>query len=288
VPEKAQPFWAAEGGADAPGGKGTRHECEWVDQAGGTLCGTPALDFVIMDPGGEIGHKWWLCAEHFDEWTAPQSPWCWKDETAAGARPGGEAAVMTKERVWISFDPFKGKLRITDSNRTLWGPTDKREALVARFNVWRGKYGLAPLPDPDPPKNLYCVLIPTHRNPNGRWSDFKWQRKFSRGHDEAILANVAAMHGGYTMIPSSEGCWWSPQDGFQIEGMRPFLFTAETQEKANIIADLVCKHYDQKTVTTYVMGQNVQFRDEREMVEFFTNMLSPKWVRRLRAEFSGK
>jgi len=32
---------------------------------------------------------------------------------------------------------------------------------------------------------------------------------------------------------------------FQVEGMRPFLFTAETQEKANIIADLICIHYEQ-------------------------------------------
>lgn len=265
-----------------------RHECEWVDQASGTPCGKPALDFVLTDASGQEGHKWWLCAEHFDEWTAPQSPWCWKDETAAGARPGGEAAAMTKERVWISFDPYKGKLRITDGNRTLWGPTDKREELVARFNVWRGKCGLPPLPDPDPPQNLYCVLIPTHRNRTERWFNFKWRRKFRRDHDEVILLNVAALHGGYTMIPRSEGGWMSRPGELQKEGMRPFLFTAETQEKANIIADLVCKHYDQKTVTTYVMGQNVQFRVERGMVEFFTNMLSPKWVRGLRAEFSGK
>jgi hypothetical protein len=261
---------------------GMRHECEWVDQAGGTPCSTPALDFVLTDPGGEVGHKSWLCAEHFDEWTAPQSPWCWKDETAAG-----EAAALKTERLTISFDPFKGKLRVTDgANRTMWGPTDKREELVARFNVWRGKCGLPSLPDPD--QNLYCVLIPTHRNPTGRWLDFKWWRKFTRRHDKAILLNVAILHEGYTMIPRSEGGWISGLGELQTEGMRPFLFTAETQEKANIIADLVCKHYGQEKVMTYVMGHHVQFRKRWEMIPFFTNMLSAKWVRRLRAESSGK
>ena len=137
------------------------------------------------------------------------------------------------------------------------GPTYKREELVARFNVWRGKLGLPPLPDLP---NLYCVMIPTHRNPTGGWFDFKWRRKFSRRHDEAILANVALLHGGYTMIPRSEGRWMSRPGEFQIEGMRPFLFTAETQEKANIIADLVCIHYDQDIVMTYICGHHVQLR----------------------------
>jgi hypothetical protein len=266
-----------------------RHECEWVDQTSGTPCGEPAVDFVLRDPGVEDGRKWWLCAEHFYEWTAPQSPWCWKDQSAAGPRPVGEGAAMTTERLTISFDPFKGKLRINDgNNRTMWGPTDKREELVARFNVWRGKCGLPPLPDPNPPQNLYCVLIPTHRNQTGRWLDFKWRRKFSRRHDEAILKNVALLQDGYTMIPRSEGGWMSRPGELQIEGMRPFLFTAETQEKANIIADLVCKHYDQKTVMTYIWGHHVQFRKRWEMIPFFTNMLSAKWVRRLRAEFPGR
>jgi hypothetical protein len=264
------------------------HECEWGDQTGGTTCSEPAVDSVLRDPGVQDGRKWWLCAKHFDEWTAPRPPWCWKDETAGRSRTAGEGAAMTKERVWISFDPFEGKLRITDGNRTLWGPTDKREELVARFNVWRGKCGLPPLPDPDPPQNLYCVLIPTHRNPTGRWLDFKWRRKFSQRHDEAILKNVALLQDGYTMIPRSEGGWMSRPGELQIEGMRPFLFTAETQEKANIIADLVCKHYDQKTVMTYIWGHHVQFRERWEMIPFFTNMLSAKWVRRLRGEFSGK
>lgn len=77
-------------------------------------------------------------------------------------------------------------------------------------------------------------------------------------------------------------------DKLQIEGMRPFLFTVETQEKANIIVDLVCKHYEQDVVMTYVCGDHVQFRKGWEMIPFFTNMLDPKWVRRLRAESSGK
>jgi hypothetical protein len=265
------------------------HECEWGDQTGGTPCGKPALDFVLKDPGSEDGHKWWLCGKHFDEWTAPCPPWCWKDETASRPRPVRDGAAMIAERLTISFDPFKGKLRINDCGcRTMWGPADKREELVARFNVWRGKSGLPPLPDPDPPQNLYCVLIPTHRNPTGRWLDFKWQRKFTRRHDDAILLNVAVLQDGYTMIPRSEGCWMSRPGELQIEGMRPFLFTAETQERANIIADLVCKHYDQKTVMTYIWGHHVQFRERWEMIPFFTNMLSSKWVRRLRAEFSGK
>jgi len=263
------------------------HECEWGDRTGCTPCGKPALGFVLRDPGSDDGHKWWLCAEHFDEWTAPRSPWCWQDETASGPQPARGGTAMKKEELTISFDPFKGKLRVTDGvNRTMWGPTDKREELVARFNVWRGKCGLPPLPDPD--QNLYCVLIPTHRNPTGRWLDFKWRRKFTRRHDEAILLNVAILHDGYTMIPRSEGGWMSRPGELQIEGMRPFLFTAETQEKANIIADLVCKHYDQKTVMTYIWGHHVQFRKRWEMIPFFTNMLSAKWVRRVQAEFSGK
>jgi hypothetical protein len=134
--------------------------------------------------------------------------------------------------------------------------------------------------------NLYCVMIPTHRNPNGGLFDFKWRRRFSRRHDEAIMINVAILHGGYTFLPRSEGGWMNGLDHFQIEGMRPFLFTAETQEKANIIADLVCIHYEQLAVMTCVWAFDVQFRERRELIPFFTNMLGSRWMRRLRAELS--
>jgi len=60
---------------------------------------------------------------------------------------------MTEERLTISFDPEKGKLRITDGgNTTMWAPLDQRRELVARFNKWREAFGHPPLPDPDLPK----------------------------------------------------------------------------------------------------------------------------------------
>jgi hypothetical protein len=136
--------------------------------------------------------------------------------------------------------------------------------------------------------NLYCVMVPTHRNPSGGLFDFKWRRRFSCRHDEAIMMNVAILHGGYTFLPRSEGGWMNGVEHFQVEGMRPFHFTAETQEKANIIADLVCIHYDQLFVMTYVCGYDVQFRKKWEMVECYTSMLGPRWMNRLRAELSVK
>jgi hypothetical protein len=136
--------------------------------------------------------------------------------------------------------------------------------------------------------NLYFVMIPTHRNPNGRWFDFKWRRKFSRRHDESIMMIVAILHGGYTFLPRSEGGWMNGPYNFQVEGMRPFLFTAESQDKANIIADLVCIHYEQVTVMAGIWAQDVQFREKRELIPFFTNMLSPSWMTKLRRELAVK
>jgi hypothetical protein len=138
--------------------------------------------------------------------------------------------------------------------------------------------------------NLYCVMIPTHRNRKlkGGWFDFKWRRKFRRRHDETIRKNVAILHGGYTFLSRSEGGWMNGPNNFQVEGVRPFLFTAETQEKADIIADLVCIHYDQITVMMSVWAQDVQFRDKRELIPFFTNMLSANWTGRLRRELPVK
>jgi hypothetical protein len=75
--------------------------------------------------------------------------------------------------------------------------------------------------------NLYCVMVPTHRNPSGGLFDFKRRRRFSRRHDEAIMINVAILHGGYTFLARSEGGWMNGIEHFQVEVMRPFLFTAE-------------------------------------------------------------
>jgi hypothetical protein len=124
--------------------------------------------------------------------------------------------------------------------------------------------------------NLYCVMIPTHRNPTKSWFGFRWRRKFTRRYDDRLMKNVAILHGGYTLMPPSRGCWMHPPGHFQAEGMRPFLFTADTQEKANIIADLVAVHYNQLEVMVYVWGYDVQFRKKWEMIPFFTNMLLPQ------------
>jgi hypothetical protein len=60
---------------------------------------------------------------------------------------------MTTERLTISFDPEKGKLRITDGgNTTMWAPVNQRRELVARFNKWREDFGRPALPDPDLPE----------------------------------------------------------------------------------------------------------------------------------------
>jgi hypothetical protein len=124
-------------------------------------------------------------------------------------------------------------------------------------------------------KTVYCVMIPTHRNPKGRF-DFKWRRKFGRGHHEIIMKNVALIHGGYTLILPSEGCWKLSPDRFQVESMCPFLFTAENRLQADIIADLVAIHYDQDKVMTYVWGYGAHFRKQWEMIPFYTNMLRPR------------
>jgi len=71
--------------------------------------------------------------------------------------------------------------------------------------------------------NLYCVMVPTHRNPSGGLFDFKWRRRFSRRHDEAMMINVAILHGGYAFLTRSEGGCMNGVDHFQVEGMRPFL-----------------------------------------------------------------
>jgi hypothetical protein len=113
---------------------------------------------------------------------------------------------------------------------------------------------------PDCKQTLYCVMIPTHRNPSWRWLNFEYRRKFSRRHDEAIKKSVATFSGGYTSMPPAEGCWAPRPDVFQHEGMRPFLFTAKSEWSANLIADVVCHHYGQHEVMLSVWSKDVQFR----------------------------
>jgi hypothetical protein len=126
--------------------------------------------------------------------------------------------------------------------------------------------------------NLYFVMIPTHRNPNGGLLDFKWRRRFSRRHDEAIMKSVAVLYGGYTLLPRSEGGWMNDPGIFQVEGMRPFLFTAHHRESADIIADMVCVHYEQLTVMTGIWALDVQFRDKREGLTPTTNAWRRRWL----------
>jgi hypothetical protein len=90
------------------------------------------------------------------------------------------------------------------------------------------------------------------------------------------LDYVAAVHGGWTLFPPSTGCWRSGINKLQIEGMRPFLFTAKTKIQSDIIADLICIHYGQETVMKFVLGYDVEFRKQWEMIPFFTNVLVPK------------
>ena len=127
--------------------------------------------------------------------------------------------------------------------------------------------------------NLYFVMIPTHRNPNGGLLDFKWRRRFSRRHDKAIMRSVAFLYGGYTLLPGSEGCWMNGPGNFQVEGMRPFLFTADSREGANIIADMVCVHYGQLRVMAGIWALDVQFRDKREGLTPTSNAWRRRWLR---------
>jgi hypothetical protein len=126
---------------------------------------------------------------------------------------------------------------------------------------------------------LYCAMVPTHRNPTNRWFDFKWLRKFSRRHHETILNHVADRYKGYTLLPASEGCWTKTPGRYQIEPVRPFLFTARTQQETNIIADLIALHYGQDEVMKFVWGYDVEFRTQWEMIPFYTNVLLPKRTR---------
>jgi hypothetical protein len=121
-------------------------------------------------------------------------------------------------------------------------------------------------------------MIPTHRNPNGGWFDFKWRRRFCRRHDEAIMMSVAVLYGGYTLLPRSEGGWLKGPGSLQVEGMRPFLYTAESREQANIIADMVCIHYEQLTVMAGIWAHDVQFRDKREELSPTSNAWRRRWL----------
>ncbi len=126
------------------------------------------------------------------------------------------------------------------------------------------------------PELLYCVMVPTHSNPTKGLFGLTYRRKFSRRHDEVILRYVETIHGGWTRLPRSTGAWRTGVDERQIEGMRPFLFTAKAKIEADIIADLICIHYGQQVVMKFVFGYDVDFRKRLEMIPFFTNVLLPK------------
>ena len=126
------------------------------------------------------------------------------------------------------------------------------------------------------PELLYCVMVPTHSNPRKGLFGLTYRRKFSRRHDDIILEYVANVHGGWTRLPRSTGAWRTGVDKFQIEGMRPFLFTAKAKIEADIIADLICIHYDQRAVMKFVWGYDVEFRKRWEMIPYFTNVLLSK------------
>lgn len=125
------------------------------------------------------------------------------------------------------------------------------------------------------PELLICVMVPTHSNPTKGLFGLTYRRKFSRRHDEVILNYVETVHDGWTRLQPATGCWRNG-DERQIEGMRPFLFTAKSKIEAHIIADLICIHYDQKVVMKFVLGSDVEFRRRWEMIPFFTNVLLPK------------
>ena len=138
--------------------------------------------------------------------------------------------------------------------------------------------------------NLYFVMVPTHRNPEpGRLFDFKWRRRFSRPHDEVILVSVAMLHSGYTFLPPSEGAWMRGLYP-QVEGMRPFLFTAGSREQADIITDLVCAHYKQEQVMAGVWAHDVEFRDRRDLHPWLAGceVGSAGWNWRVRWMLLGK
>jgi len=126
------------------------------------------------------------------------------------------------------------------------------------------------------PERLICIMVPTHRNPARGLFGLTYRQKFSRRHDGVILKYVADVHGGWTLLPRATGGWRTGPDEYQIEGMRLLLFTARTKIEADIIADLICIHYDQKEVMKIVWGSGVEFRKRWEMIPYFTNVLLPK------------
>jgi hypothetical protein len=157
-------------------------------------------------------------------------------------------------------------------------PAEKREPVLQMIK-------LESLVHPGP-ELMYCVMVPTHANPDPKQGLFckTRRRKFSRHDDDVIMNYVAARHGGWTLLPPSTGCWQTGIDERQIEGMRPFLFTAKTKIESDIIADLICNHYGQETVMKFVLGYDVELRKRWEMIPFFTNVLVPKkrrWLTRL-------
>jgi hypothetical protein len=70
----------------------------------------------------------------------------------------------------------------------MWGLTDKREELVARFNAWLGKWGLPPLPDPEIPKKSpvptaarSSALVATNQVPTTRCAELSLSRFIRSG-----------------------------------------------------------------------------------------------------------
>jgi hypothetical protein len=126
------------------------------------------------------------------------------------------------------------------------------------------------------PERLIGIMVPTHRNPAKGLFGLTQRRKFSRRHDDVILKYVANVHGGWTLLPRATGAWRTGVDECQIEGMRLLLFTAKTTMEADIIADLICIHYDQEVVMKIAWGYGVEFRKRWGMIPYFTNVLLPK------------
>jgi hypothetical protein len=195
-------------------------------------------------------------------------------------------------KLTISFDPEKGKLRVTDgSGMTCWGPVDKRKELVERFNKLRIAQGLPPLPDPELPEKPPASDVPTsssfgtgpltgNRAPSPKppkrrvpaaartvWEEYEdkhddypfRERNDAVQFDRWWVERMTARH-AESELPGAGNPWWDIAAGYMRKHYKEQAPYAEGEREKRVIPD--CAH-DKHTGSGERMGRGVEhFFDE--------------------------
>ncbi len=204
---------------------------------------------------------------------------------------------MTAKRLTISFDPEKGKLRVTDGNGiTCWGPVGHRKELVEHFNKLRIALGLPPLPDPELPEKPPVSDVPISSSfgpltgnpaPNPKppkrpvpdlpspaptaartvWEEYEnkhddypfRERNDAVRFDRWWVERMTARH-AESELPGAGKFWWNIAAGYMREHYKEQAPYAEGEREKRVIPD--CAH-DKHTGSGEGMGRGVEhFFDE--------------------------